>query len=208
MKKLLLLLVPFLLTSFGSDNALFVGKILYHNTFADLKGNDITDKMAPFMGREQRYFIDAHHYKSYNEQNQLIQLYNSEDNHYYFVGKDKTAQLIDGSMSTSTRCVVTKLNRQEKVAGYACNALQIETDNTTTVYFYSPAIRTNPKTYARHAFGEWNKLMEATDGGLPLKFIMTDRKNGFVYTAIATEVSSQTFSTDDFKLPTDIKVKN
>jgi hypothetical protein len=36
---------------------------------------------------------------------------------------------------------------------------------------------------------------------------MTDHKNGYIWTSIATEVSKQSLTSKDFELPTSIKLK-
>ncbi|WP_162056483.1 hypothetical protein [Pontibacter pamirensis] len=207
MKKLVLLFTVFVaLAAFKVIVKPFTGKILYRYSFKDLQGNDINEKLVPYLGSEQHYFIDNKNYKSLY-QGKLQQLYNSETNAYYFIPDGRSAQKLDGSQPTSQIFKVTPLNKTEKVAGYSCKAIQVETDNATTVYFYSPEIRTDKKVFSKHGFGEWNKYLEATDGALALKFVMTDKKNGFVWTSTATEVSKMDFGTGDFVLPRDVVVK-
>lgn len=209
MKKILSILILItVLTSFTSDKDTFVGKIVYKNSFTDLNGNDITDQLAPYLGREQHYFIDNRNYKSHNEQNMLMQLYNSETNSYYYFNKDKTAIKYDASIQTSQKFIVTKLNKKEKIAGYKCESIQVDTDHATTVYYFNKTIRTNPKNFAEHSFGEWNKYLEATGGALSLKFVMTDHRNGYILTSVATGVSKQNLTAADFMFPEDIKLND
>ncbi|MCC2545371.1 hypothetical protein LJY25_02860 [Hymenobacter sp. BT175] len=202
------LVLSAMLTSFtaGKDN--FVGRIMYKYSFSDLNGNDITERVAPILGREQRYFINERSYKAYDENNRWMQLYTSEDNLYYYFGKDNTAQKFDGATQTSQKFVVTKLDKQETIAGYPCKAIQIETDNITTIYYYTPAVKVDVAPFARHTFGEWSKYLQATDGALSLKFVMTDHKNKYVWTSTAQEVAKQALSAAEFKYPTEIKLKN
>ncbi|QOI98699.1 MAG: DUF4412 domain-containing protein [Flammeovirgaceae bacterium] len=207
MKKLVsFIILATVLTSFSTDMDTFVGKILYKNSFTDLRGNDITNQLAPYFGREQHYFIDNRNYKSHNEQNALMQLYNGETNSYYYFNKDKSAIKYDAAMQTSQKFIVTNLNKKEKIAGYKCESVQVETDNTTTVYYFNKTIRTNPENFANHNFGGWNKYLKATGGALSLKFVMTDHKNGYILTSVATEVSKQHLTAADFTVPADIKL--
>lgn len=209
MKKLITIsLLIVLLTSFTTNKATFVGKIIYKHSFTDLKGNDITEKIAPYFGLEQHYFIDGKNYKAYDENNNWVQLYNSETNNYYYFSKDKTAQKFDGSTQTSQKFIATKLDRKEKVAGYNCNIIQVETDNSTTIYYYNSTIKTDIKAFSKHNFGEWNKYLEATSGALSLKIVMTDYKNGYIFTSVATEVVRQDLTSQDFLFPTDIELKD
>ncbi|WP_339924490.1 DUF4412 domain-containing protein [uncultured Cyclobacterium sp.] len=209
MKKLFAItILTLVLTSFTSDKETFVGKILYKYSFTDLKGNDITDQLVPYFGREQHYFIDNWNYKAYDEKNSWMQLYNSETNSYYYFNKDNTAQKHDGSTQTSQKFTVTKLDKKEKIAGYDCESIQVETDNATTIYYFNKTIKTDRKNFIEHEFGEWNKYLEATEGALSLKFVMTDHKNGFIWTSVATEVSKQKLTSSDFVFPADIKLKD
>lgn len=209
MRKLFTItILTFVLTSFNSDKDIFVGKILYKYSFTDLKGNEITDKLAPYFGREQHYFVDNLNYKAYDEKNAWMQLYNSETNSYYYFNKDNTAIKYDGATQTSKKFIVTKLDKKEKVAGYDCESIQVETDNATTIYFFNKIIKTNVNNFSKHNFGEWNRYLEATDGAFSLKFVMTDHKNGYIWTSVATEVSKQNLTSSDFIFPTDKKLKD
>ena len=206
MKNLLLLLGLFLtFSAFKSNEDFFNGKILYKYTFTDLQGNDINSKLVPYLGSEQHYFIDNKNYKSLN-QNKLQQLYNSETNNYYFFTDNNTAQKFDASKATSEKFNVTRIDKTEKVAGYDCKAIQIETDEAVTIYFYSPQVKTDKKVFARHSFGEWNKYLEETDGALALKYIMTNKKYGYIWTSTATEISKLRLTAKDFSLPEKVQV--
>ena len=56
MKKLFVA-ASVLLCSFtmAADGPWFSGKIVYHNAFATLDGQDITDKLSPLFGNENLY---------------------------------------------------------------------------------------------------------------------------------------------------------
>jgi hypothetical protein len=207
MKNIVLLLTLFVaLTAFKKEEELFIGKILYKYNFTDLQGNDINNKLVPYLGSEQHYYIDNKNYKSLN-QNKLQQLYQSETNNYYYFTDTKSAQKFDGNKPTSQKFIITKLNKTEKVAGYECKAIQIETDEATTIYYFSPKIKTDKNVFQKHSFGEWNKYLEATDGALALKYIMTNKKQGFVWTSSATEISRIELTDKDFALPENVQIK-
>jgi Domain of unknown function (DUF4412) len=210
MKNLInILILLAMLTSCASNKNLFVGKIVYEYSFTDLKGNDISGKIAPLLGREQHYFIDNRNYKAYGEKGNWVQLYNSGTNNYFHFNKDgKTAKKLDASIATSKKNIVSKLEQKEKIAGYECNAIQVDTDNATIVYYYNKSIKTNGRAFSKHNFGGWNEYLKATRGALSLKFVMTDHKNGFVWTSTAVEVSKQNLSTKDFEFPAGIKLEN
>jgi hypothetical protein len=210
MKKILLLLFVACSTlSFKKQANYFTGKIIYKYQFKDAQGKDITDAMAKVLGREQHYFISEKNYKVCDEENNTLQLYNSDSNTNYQIAKDKTAQKTDASIITSEIFTVTRLKTKEKIAGYNCSSIQVITDDATTTYFYNPAIKINSKVYIKHNLGEWNKVLKATGGALPLKFKMINHKQGFItWVSTAIDIKREVLSENIFNLPSDIKIKN
>lgn len=169
-----------MLAAFAPDKDVFVGKIIYKYSFTDLKGNDITSKVAPLLGYEQHYYINSENYKTYDEKNNWVQIYKSSDNTCYYFNKNKTAQKIDGATKTSEKFEVTPLNHTENIAGYDCQAMQVETDRTSTVYYFNSAVKTDVATFA----------------------------NGYIWTGTATEVAQQPLSSKDFNFLKYIKLLN
>ncbi|WP_276349173.1 DUF4412 domain-containing protein [Daejeonella sp. JGW-45] len=209
MKKIILLLLLGIGTiSATPDAATFTGKIQYRYSFTDLQGNDITDRAAPLLGREQHYFVSDSNYKSYDETNTITQLYNSRSNTYFGFWKDKTASRIDALTRTSQQYKVTRLNKKEKILGYDCVAIQVETDNTSTIYYYSPLLRIDYKAYAKHNFGEWNNYLETTRGALSLKYIITNPQKGYVWTVLAEKITAMKLNARAFEFPQGYELRN
>jgi gamma-glutamylcyclotransferase (GGCT)/AIG2-like uncharacterized protein YtfP len=205
--NLYLLSFLLLLASFKENEKYFTGKLVYQYQFTDLTGNDITDKVAPYVGKEQHYFINEQNYKAYDEQENMVQLYHSSTNTYYAVDKTKRAQKIDASTLTSQKYTVKTLEIKETVAGYECKAMEVETDNGSIIYYYSPQIRVDSKVFSKHNYGEWNKYLEASNGALPLKYVMTNPKQGFVWIATVKQVEKLSLKAQDFELPKEVQVK-
>lgn len=202
MKKTGILVLLFIIaTSFQSVTGDFVGVIKIKHKYKDLEGKDITSRLAPYLGKEWEYSIDDKNYKSVNEAGNWVQLYNGESNVYYSFTKEKKASKYDAGATSSSKFEVTYLDRQEKVAGYICDVMKVETDDQTTIYYYSKEIRTNPENFSNHQFGNWNKYLKAADGGITLKFELTDHKNKFMWIATATEVKPMALSANDFEFP-------
>jgi hypothetical protein len=42
-----------------------------------------------------------------------------------------------------------------------------------TIYWYSPELRIKEDNFSKHSFGNWNAYLNATKGGLTLKYEMT-----------------------------------
>jgi hypothetical protein len=196
------------LVSASQPSKYFTGKIVYKYQFKDANGTDITDAMVNVIGKEQHYFVNDKNYKAYDEANNLLQLYNSDSNFYYQIAKDKSVQKIDASISTSKIFTIKKLKTKEKVADYVCNIVEVITDDATTTYYYSPLIKINPLVYRKHQYGEWNKIMKATNGSLPLKFKMINHKQGFLtWVSSAFLVQPKQLSDSDFNLPTNTQTQ-
>lgn len=197
----ILLAGTLLLCSFtwAKDGPWFSGKIVYHNTFATLAGEDITAKVAPIFGIDDPYYISDNNYKMYTEQQKLVQLYNGDTNTYQFFMDGQSVPGLDAAVGTPG-AVVTPLTQMATVAGYPCKSVQIANDSQgiSTVYYYAPKLRVNPERFAKHAFGDFYTYLKATNGGLPLRTIVTNTKQGFVLTSEATSVQAMPLAASEF----------
>lgn len=186
----------------------FTGKIQYKYSFTDLQGNDITDKLGIKLGLEQHYFVNDSNYKSYDESNNIIQLYNGRTNTYYGFDNNKTARRIDGLYRSSQQYKITRLDKKEKILGYDCEGIQVETDNTSTIYYYTPELRIDSKGFSKHNFGDFNAYLEATGGALSLKYIITYPKEGYIWTVVAQKITPMKLAVKDFEYPQGYLLEN
>lgn len=208
MKKFIFLLpVLILLFSFKSAEEFFTGKIVYQYSFSDYKGTNMDAKLSPVFGKGQIYYIDGKNYKTYTPENQLQLLFNSEGNGFYYFPDGQHAQKMDVSKGNSKIYLISKIPVTEKIAGYDCKAVKIETDEYITVYYYTPEIKTLASSFALHNTGDWNKYLTVTGGALALKYTMTNKKNGVIWTATATEITKQDLTSEDFSLPATAQIK-
>ena len=180
----------------AADGPWFSGKILYHNSFTTLAGQDIADKVAPMLGNENLYYISGDNYKAYTEKKQMLELYTGKTNQLqYFINGQ--ASSMDAAIGTPG-AIVKALPEKVTIAGYACQSLQIDSDGNTTIYYFSPKVRVNPALYSKHLMGDWATFLNATHGALPLKFTVTNRKQGFVMTSEATSVEAMPLAVTEF----------
>lgn len=207
-KSLLVMSLALTLTSAITIISPFTGKIQYVYSFSDLQGKDITESAAVDMGLEQHFFVDDSNYKSYDEKNNLTQLYDSRNNTYFGFWKDKTAHRIDAMTRTSQQYQITRLKHKETILGYDCEAIQVVTDELTTVYYYSPQLRIDHRAFAKHNFGDWNRYLEATNGALSLKYTITNHKKGYVWTVLATKITRMHLGDRDFEFPKGYVLRN
>jgi len=207
-RSILVLALAITMTSAIPDAGTFTGRIDYKYSFTDLQGNDITDSAASTLGREQHYFVNKNSYKSYDETNNITQLYDGSSNTYYGFWKDRSSNKIDALTRTSQQYLITKLDKKETILGYQCIAIQVETDETTSIYYYSPLLRIDHKAFSKHNFGDWNRYLEATNGALSLKYIIKDHKRGYVWTILAEKITKMTLKPEDFEFPKGYTLRN
>ena len=186
----------------------FVGKILYKNSFTDLNGNDITSRLAQVLGLEQHYFTDGENYKALDEKNNWQQLFLGKSNFYYFFSANKSAQKIDVSAISPQKIKIIKLDKTERIAGYNCNLLQVEKEDSTTIYYYSSSVKIDPKLFANHYLGAWNQYLEASEGALALKFVVTNYKAKYIWQAVAKQVTKLKLTRKDFEFPGEYELTN
>ena len=195
-----LLVGTLLLCSFtlAKDGPWFSGKIVYHNTFKTLAGEDISDKLAPILGSDDPYYISDNNYKMYTENKQLLELYTGATNQFLFFMKGQPMPPVDAA--TGTAGTVKLLPQTATIAGYPCQSLQITnaTDGNTTQFFYTSKLRVNPERFAKHVMGDFYAYLQATKGGLPLRMVVTNTKQGFVMTSEATSVQAMPLGAADF----------
>lgn len=178
----------------------FSGKIVYQYDFRDTKsGNNITDQLSGIIGSEQHYFMNSKNYKAFDEDGNLVQLYNAESNKYYFPNPNSGEIMeIDGSVMMSEIISVTKLEGTETILGMTCKILVVTTNTDETTYFYSDEIAVDPSNFSQHKFGGWSEYMKASNGALPLKYTLKNKQ--YTWTATAVEISKMELSNEEFEL--------
>jgi hypothetical protein len=196
MRRIILLFaVSFALINCSKSS--FQGKILYRYQYLDKQGKDVTNQMKQDGDTEQHYFINPANYKSFNQRNELTQLYNSSTNMYYFnVGLE--LQHIDASKAFPKEFKATMKTGKQPILGYSCNTLLVDSEVGPTTYFYNKKIKVNPNPFSRHRYGNWSNYLLKTKGALPLKFIVVSKY--YTLIATATEVTPLKLEDKEFDL--------
>jgi hypothetical protein len=197
MKNLLLffLLLPQLLVA---QTSYFSGKIVYDYQFLNPdSGEDITEKMSSIYGSEQHYYIHHDSYKAFDEKNNFGQLYNGSDNKYYYLNPNtKDVMEIEASIQTSEIASISHTDKTASILGRNCKQLIIRTNTEETVYFYSDEIKVNPSNFSGHKLGDWSEYLKASNGSLPLKYIV--KTENFTWVSTAVSVEEMDLTKDDF----------
>jgi hypothetical protein len=205
MKKTAFLITLTLLT-FSAVAQNFEGRILYKNSFFLPNGQDITASATKMMGTEQDYYINAKHYKSLmNGQMMTMQLYRSDENKYYIVDGNNTAQSFEGSTESGKITKVEKLDGTFDILGRKCKGIVLTGTTSKTTYYYDESMKVNIDTFSKHKFGNWIDYLQASGGALPLAFIVENPQ--FTWKSEAVKVKTMTLEDSEFTLPKGVKMK-
>jgi hypothetical protein len=184
----------------------FEGRILYKNSFYLPNGQDVTTSATKMMGTEQDYYINSKHYKSLmNGQMMAMQLYRSDENKYYSVDGNNTAQSYDGSAETGKITKVEKLDGTFDIMGRKCKGIVLTGSASKTTYYYDESMKVDIKTFSKHKFGNWIDYLEASGGSLPLAFIVENSQ--YTWKSEAVKVEPMKLDDSDFTLPKGVKMK-
>lgn len=203
MKRLLLIAFTplFSIAAFSQE---FEGYILYSYQFSDSTGNDITMVMGKKRGLEQNYYINSSNYKGIDEKGQLSQLYNSNTNTYFYQQGTKVKSF-SGSVEYPKEFKYEIINDTTTIVGYMCKSIIVTTENGQTTYYFNDSISVNSKKFKNHRFGNWSSYLKASNGALPLKFIV--KKKDYTWIATATVVKKQDINDDEFDIDKILEIK-
>lgn len=198
MRYLLFLAFLFLSSTLYAQINNFTGKIIYEYTFQNPEtGQDITNQLALDFGLEQHYFINSSNYKAFDENGDFVQSYNSETNKYYFLNPSTDqVMVIDASTKTSDNVEVIHFEDTEIILGKECKKVVVKTTIAETIYYYSEEIRVNPEPFLGHEFGSWSNYIKATNGALPLKYIVKNKE--YTWISLATNIERMELTDQEF----------
>ena len=192
-----------ILNTCAPEPAFFNGKISLKIQYYDSLGLEVGAKM---IGRdsEMHYYVAGGNYKSLNQDSTLTQLYNGATNQYYFNNQSQF-QVVDAIYKYPVMGKVTEPGGTETVLGRACKKVTIQSESETTTYYYSDELRVDQSLYAKHHFWNWNLFMEASGGGVPLKYVIEFPAMTVVMEAYKIEELNLT--ADDFNIESYVSKK-
>ncbi len=207
--KLLPALFLVLLLSEASVTAQrFEGEITYQISFVSKVPGLSNDSLQSIMGRsESSYLISTDGYKttylldgkfmnSYTYENTTKRLYHETRQKEYLTWQDITKEeLVDVPLEVQTAPTTEVLG---KICYPVMNAGPNDSKVTT---WYSDEVRINYENYTDHHTGHWNKRLEATNGGIPLKTV-TQHKY-YTETREAVKIDKRRLTKEELALPSD-----
>ena len=172
----------------------FKGRIWYRHTFSSADNAAV----VAFFGPGQWSYLGEGMYKVLDEQLRLKQLYTPSDNKFRVFHEGKMLATMDAGKRIAGEIQLTALPDTATILGYVCRAIRMEENGVETTYFYSPQLRVNPALYKNHLLGGWNSYMQATNGGLTLRYIINDPKRHFRMVSQATKIEPLALLPTDF----------
>ena len=175
--------------------AQFSGSIVYENEYQTLAGETLYFAVKP----KSWFYVQGNNLKVYDRHKELQELYLGATNAYYRIKKGKVVPAAKATPPASVatfRCLPTTAT----ILGHSCQMLQLVQDGTSTLIFYSPELRVNAADFSRCPSPGWAKLLQATDGGLPLRTITVDTRRDIVATSEAIEIQARSLAADEFSL--------
>lgn len=204
MKKLFLFFCSIVFLTSCATTSTFQGRIIYKYQYLDKSGKNITDQVKE-MDTEQRYYINPANYKSYNQNGELTQLYNSISNKYFYsVGME--LESIDASTPSPKSFSVQDKKGEEKILNHTCKKILVTTEVGSVLYYFDKNVKVNKAPFMKHRFGNWSQYLSKTKGALPLKFILTNKEGTLVATAI--EIKLMTLSNEEFEVQKALRKNN
>lgn len=177
----------FCLTGSFARAQYFEGKVIYRNVVTSKTPGLSDSALAALVGNEETYYIKGGFYESLtNGAGFSMQLYDHRNNRVYFKKPDvDTLYWLDAGKSSEKPISYETREEAETVLGKRCDALVVQTETGTTVFYYSRRYPIDAAMFQKHAYGGWAFYVSQT-GCLPLKTVIDNDK--FHLESTATEV--------------------
>jgi hypothetical protein len=173
----------------------FSGSIVYEHEYQTLAGETLYFAVKP----KSWFYVQGNNLKVYDRHKKLQELYLGATNDYYRFEKGQVVPAIKAippASATTFKCLPTTAT----ILGHSCEVLQLVQDGIATLVFYSPELRVNATDFSRCSAPGWYKLLQATDGALPLRTITVDTQRDVVATSEAIGIQARPLAADEFSL--------
>ena len=179
-----------------SPPAPFSGCIVYEHEYQTLAGDQLYFAVKP----KSWFYVQGNNLKVYDRNKQLQELYLGAANEYHYYEKGIMGPRIAALRPAAGAGAVTRtcLPTTATILGYPCQVLQLVQDGTSTLVFYSPALRVNAADFSRCSSPGWYTLLQATDGALPLRTITVDVRRDITARSEAIEVQPLALAAAEF----------
>lgn len=189
----------------------FQGEITYKTTFISHIPGVSDDSLQQVMGRtHSTYLISDEGYKTtYYNGDQFVYSYTYEvaTGRMYDASEGKGYITWRDSRKETTPVFPITVNRDTaiKVLGKRCYLVTHDGVNSTRyLAWYSNKLRVDYRPFVDHAIGNWNGMLKATDGGLPLKSIV--QRSDYTEIIEAVAINKRQVAFHEFSLPPNKKV--
>jgi hypothetical protein len=175
----------FCLAGLAARAQYFEGKVIYRNVVTSKTPGLSDSALGALIGNEEIYYIRGGNYESLtNGAGYSMQLYDHRSNRMYFKKPDvDTLYWLDAGKSAEKPLSYEKREDAETVLGKRCDALVVQTETGTTVFYYSPRYKIDAAMFQKHLYGGWAFYVSQT-GCLPLKTVIDNDKFHLETTAV------------------------
>jgi hypothetical protein len=180
-------LLIFCFSIFFSRAQYFEGKVVYRNIVTSKTPGLSDSTLGAMIGNEETYYIKGGFYQSTtNGAGFSMQQYDHRSNRLYFKKPDvDTVYWLDAGKSSEKPISYETREEAETVLGKRCDALVVQTETGTAVFYYSSRYRIDAAMFQKHLYGGWAFYVSKA-GCLPLKTVIDNDK--FHLESTATEV--------------------
>ena len=194
MPNLLVCCALFLLAWFpAKNNSLFSGCIVYENYYQTLDGEPLYFAVKP----KNWLYVRGNNMKMYDRNKKLMQLYIGKKNEFYTFEKGKATLLADTARHPG-QTFINHLPTTAIILGYPCQVLQMVRGNSSTLVYYSAALRVKAADFSRCPVPGLAELLQATDGALPLRTFTIDVRRDVTATTEAISVQAMKLPAAEF----------
>ena len=178
----------------------FEGEIDFKVKYTGLNSTIDTIRYRKILGSFQKYFIKDNRYLSISNGYQTaVQLYRPETNKiYYKLLTTDTIRCFDAGMDNEHVIDYKIEDVHEKIAGYDCKVLIVQTKENKYKFYFSESIKINYQGFSRHKYSLWAFVSEHTQS-VPLKTIIETK--GLIIESKAEKVIVKQLQDDKFNLP-------
>ena len=178
----------------------FEGVIIYEDSYESYEPAFSSTEVTEAMGSRREYYVSGGSYKIVNNGSYMLyQIYDQSTNRLYNkIAPSDTLYWADGDSVRHPVINFRKLEKKENVLGYVCDAIEIETTDGTTVYYFNSELKMDLELYKTHYLGSYYFYLNQS-GALPLKTVV--KNDRFTWTSTAIEVKKKQIDKGVFSIP-------
>lgn len=181
----------------------FEGIITYRYKYKDKTGFLKPKEVKKLIGTQQTMYVKNGKYKSrLNGVSKTTQTYLGRDTIYMTEERIRAVMCIDATQKQGDILSHNITRKAARINGLKCDMLEVKTTKGALQYYFHADYTVNKEHYANHQYNWWAFCMEQTGGALPIKFILTTKKESVKLRC--KRIRKQRVEENTFDLPTGV----